>query len=91
MGGSRLAPVTHCLLLQDSEQLHGAAKDQPGAGGQAVPHGEAPAPRPSALDPGGATLPMQEPGHRPCFLTSCPLGPTPFCTEWEGAVRTREW
>ena len=42
-GRGRVGPgtaVTSRPPFQDSEQLHGAAKDQPGAGGQAVPHGE---------------------------------------------------
>lgn len=32
--------ATLCLPPQDSEQLPGTAEDQPGAGGQAVPHGK---------------------------------------------------
>lgn len=54
----------HCLLFQDSEQLHGAAEDQPGAGGQAVPHGEGRRPLPH-----GPT-----PHPHPWFLSSGPMG-----------------
>lgn len=48
-----------CLPFQDSKQLHVAAADQPGAGAEAVPHGEGHPPMPAApstLVPGAPAL-----------------------------------
>lgn len=47
--GTAVAPLP---LFQDSEQLHGTAEDQPGAGGQAIPHGEGHHPMPHGPPPG---------------------------------------
>lgn len=58
-----------CLPFQDPEQLHGAAEDQPGAGGQAVSHGEGcpeahgPAPSSVALDPSSGGALLSPPAH----------------------------
>lgn len=63
-GGPDQAPKwLLCLPFQDSKQLHVAAADQPGAGAEAVPHGEGHPPMPTApstLVPGSPALT----GHR---------------------------
>ena len=95
-GHGRVRPstaVTSWPPLQDSEQLHGAAEDQPGAGGQVIPHGEAttlcptpacPAPGPQLWNPGED----QGPGHHALAHGAGPKASFPPCPHPEGLGRT---